>query len=336
MSSGSILPSIGPAPPEFRRPPVPENLRPQLASVSAKQASSQNEPAQASQTPAQPRQKGDAEKAGSFIPSQQSQQPPSANLGGPSAVALQVKEGQSETPSNASSGAQGQAELSEEERAAVERLKERDREVRAHENAHASVGRGYTSAPSFEFTRGPDGVQYAVGGQVEIDASPIPNDPGATVTKLEIVRNAALAPARPSGQDRSVAAAASAGAQEASAQLAREKKEEFEATFKDDEADNTGRPTDGPTSNLANGLPSSERAGGAESVFLTGKPIDEIGSGLQADANTSGSAGQFFGGQPGFNLGGAASASAFLTGQAALAPGATASQPPLISINLLV
>ena len=49
---------------------------------------------------------------------------------------------------------------------------------------------------------------YAVGGEVTIDTSPVKGDPQATVAKMEVVIRAALAPADPSGQDRSVAAQA--------------------------------------------------------------------------------------------------------------------------------
>ncbi|WP_200821267.1 putative metalloprotease CJM1_0395 family protein [Oceanicoccus sp. KOV_DT_Chl] len=39
----------------------------------------------------------------------------------------------------------------------IRELASRDREVRAHEQAHASVGGQYAGAPSFTFERGPDG-----------------------------------------------------------------------------------------------------------------------------------------------------------------------------------
>ncbi len=87
-------------------------------------------------------------------------------------------------------------------------LKARDREVRAHELAHQAVGGQYAGAISYTFQRGPDGAQYAVGGEVSIDVSPVPGDPQATVEKMRVVRAAALAPAEPSGQDRAVAAEA--------------------------------------------------------------------------------------------------------------------------------
>ncbi len=83
-----------------------------------------------------------------------------------------------------------------------------DREVRAHEHAHAAVGGQYAGAPTYQFVKGPDGVNYAVAGEVSISTSSVPNDPEATIRKAQQIRAAANAPANPSGQDRSVAAAA--------------------------------------------------------------------------------------------------------------------------------
>ena len=90
-------------------------------------------------------------------------------------------------------------ELSEEERRILNELRARDAEVRAHEPAHfAAAGPYANGAPTFEFQTGPDGRQYAVGGEVSIDASPVPGDPEATVRKAQTVKRAALAPCDPS------------------------------------------------------------------------------------------------------------------------------------------
>lgn len=50
---------------------------------------------------------------------------------------------------------------------------------------------------------------------MKIDTSPVPNNPEATIRKLEQVKRAALAPSNPSGQDRQVAAEADAKIQQA-------------------------------------------------------------------------------------------------------------------------
>ncbi|WP_406609659.1 putative metalloprotease CJM1_0395 family protein [Agarivorans sp. JK6] len=113
----------------------------------------------------------------------------------------------------------GQNELSESEQKKVDELSARDQEVRTHEAQHQAVGGQYASAASFEFERGPDGKQYAVGGEVSIDVSEIPDDPQATIAKMEQVQRAALAPAEPSSQDRQVAAQAQQKAAEAQREL---------------------------------------------------------------------------------------------------------------------
>jgi len=90
----------------------------------------------------------------------------------------------------------------------VSALKKRDAEVKAHEKAHQTAGGPYAGAASYTYQQGPDGKQYAIGGEVNIDASPIPNNPKATAAKMQVVQKAALAPAQPSSQDLHVAAEA--------------------------------------------------------------------------------------------------------------------------------
>ena len=121
----------------------------------------------------------------------------------------------------------GNHEMSNDDLRIVRELASRDREVRAHEQAHSASGGQYvTSGPSYEFQIGPDGIHYAVAGEVGIDTSPIPDSPEATIQKMRQVKRAALAPSEPSAQDR--AAAAAAGRKEADA--ARElRKEDAEA-----------------------------------------------------------------------------------------------------------
>lgn len=98
--------------------------------------------------------------------------------------------------------------LSEAEQRQVAELKERDREVRAHEMAHVAAGAGLvTRGATYTYQTGPDGQRYAIGGEVGIDTSP-GRTPEETLAKAERIRAAALAPAEPSGQDRQVAAQA--------------------------------------------------------------------------------------------------------------------------------
>ncbi|MDA7089028.1 putative metalloprotease CJM1_0395 family protein [Pseudomonas sp. SA3-5] len=102
----------------------------------------------------------------------------------------------------------------------IAELATRDREVRSHEQAHAAVGGGYAGAPSFTYTRGPDGQRYAVAGEVSIDTGAVAGDPQATLSKMEIVVRAALSPAEPSAQDLRVAAQAQAQMVQARVDLA--------------------------------------------------------------------------------------------------------------------
>lgn len=93
--------------------------------------------------------------------------------------------------------------------AQVERLAERDAEVRAHEAAHLAAAGGVArSGVQLSYQVGPDGRMYATGGEVKIDVSPAAT-PQDTLAKAQQIRSAALAPASPSGQDLAVAAAAS-------------------------------------------------------------------------------------------------------------------------------
>ncbi|MBH3339595.1 hypothetical protein I5L51_10800 [Pseudomonas mendocina] len=108
----------------------------------------------------------------------------------------------------------------------ITELVQRDREVRTHEQAHAAVGGQYAGAPTYSFKRGPDGQRYAVSGEVSIDTAPVPNDPEATLRKMETVLRAALAPIEPSPQDLRVAALAQAQAAQARVELAELRSEE--------------------------------------------------------------------------------------------------------------
>ena len=121
----------------------------------------------------------------------------------------------------------GLRELTAEEKQRVAELKAIDQRVRAHEQAHVAAAGGLArSGPSFSYITGPDGRRYAVGGEVQIDTSGVPNDPEATINKAQNIRRAALAPADPSSQDRSVAARATQLEFEARTELAQERVEE--------------------------------------------------------------------------------------------------------------
>lgn len=128
----------------------------------------------------------------------------------------------------------------------IAELANRDREVRSHEQAHAAVGGAHAGAPTYTYTRGPDGKRYASGGEVSIDVGAVANDPQATLSKMQIVIRAALAPAEPSAQDRSVASQAQAQMAVARAELAAAQRREAEGA-QASPADEEGQESDDPS-----------------------------------------------------------------------------------------
>lgn len=110
----------------------------------------------------------------------------------------------------------------------VDQLKARDREVRAHEQAHMAAAGGYATGMSFSYQTGPDGKKYAVGGEVGIDTSKVAGNPEATIQKAMVIQRAAMAPAEPSSQDYKVARQAAVMMTEARAELAEQNRNEID------------------------------------------------------------------------------------------------------------
>lgn len=105
-------------------------------------------------------------------------------------------------------GGTSEQSLSPDAQRQLDKLKETDRLVRAHEQAHIAAGGSLVQGgASFSYQKGPDGRMYAVGGEVSIDTSP-GRTPEESLAKARQIRAAALAPADPSPQDRRVAAGA--------------------------------------------------------------------------------------------------------------------------------
>ena len=150
--------------------------------------------------------------------------PSSTEQGGPAAAAPGATNSKSSADSaNASMTPTG--ELTAQEQQQVAQLREIDRRVRAHEQAHLAVGADLVrGGASFTYQSGPDDKRYAVGGEVSIDASPAAT-PQETIVKAQHIRAAALAPADPSSQDQSVAAQAERMAGEARIELAVQQRE---------------------------------------------------------------------------------------------------------------
>ncbi len=117
-------------------------------------------------------------------------------------------------------------ELEPEERELLVEMQSRDREVRSHEEAHkAAAGNLAAGGPSYETETGPDGNEYAVGGEVQIQLRS-GSTPEETIRLAQQARRAALAPAQPSSQDQAVAAEASQREAQARAEAYKETSEE--------------------------------------------------------------------------------------------------------------
>lgn len=240
MSSESILPTFGPAPPNIRRATIPRDLQPDVPDArDALRARPRSEPEPEPQQPRSEDEQGLAGRpvsvSGSAAINAQAEEsaelapPPQPAAPRPSLLEQANEEAAaSEDDVNASG-------LTDEEEAYVRELQAIDREVRSHEAAHAATGGAYAGRPSYEYVTGPDGVRYAVSGAVQIDVAPVAGDPEATIRKLEVVRRSALAPAQPSGQDRAVAAQAEAGIREARAEQQAQRAEEAEAQLNGEE-----------------------------------------------------------------------------------------------------
>lgn len=130
---------------------------------------------------------------------------------------------------NANSNSSENDDSEEQAKQVIAQLEARDREVRTHEQAHLSAaGPHARGGINYEYQTGPDGKSYAVGGSVNIDTSPIADDPEATMQKARVVQQAALAPAEPSGQDMAVAAEAAQMMQQAQQEIREQAAEEGE------------------------------------------------------------------------------------------------------------
>lgn len=111
----------------------------------------------------------------------------------------------------------------------IAKLKSVDTQVKTHEAAHQAAGGGLAGGASFTYTKGPDGKQYAIAGEVPIDMSE-EDTPEATIAKMEQVKAAALAPADPSPQDLKVASTAAVTAMKARLELLKQKTSDTESS----------------------------------------------------------------------------------------------------------
>jgi hypothetical protein len=99
---------------------------------------------------------------------------------------------------------------SDEEKRIICELSKRDSEVKSHEASHMNSSAGVVAlgAPRYTYAMGPDGMTYAVGGEVTLATIPT-SDPQTAARRARSMRDAALAPGEPSSQDFDAAAASS-------------------------------------------------------------------------------------------------------------------------------
>lgn len=93
------------------------------------------------------------------------------------------------------------SEMSDGERAEVARLQARDSAVKQEEKGHAAAAGQYASAPQYQYTIGPDGKAYAIGGHVDVSINSQGGSAGNNRSALAALQNAALSPNAPSGAD---------------------------------------------------------------------------------------------------------------------------------------
>ena len=96
-------------------------------------------------------------------------------------------------------------ELSAAEQAAVERLRQRDAQVRQEETAHAAVAGDLAGPIEYLHQRGPDGRQSAIGGSVGVEATVASGDPAELRRVGARLAAAAIAAVNPSAQDAATA-----------------------------------------------------------------------------------------------------------------------------------
>lgn len=105
----------------------------------------------------------------------------------------------------AADGGRDYGDLSQEERAVVDRLRQRDAQVRQEETAHAGAAGDLAGPISYVYQRGPDGRLYAVGGSVPIKAQAVSGDPAEVQRIGARLAAAAHAATTPSGADLAAA-----------------------------------------------------------------------------------------------------------------------------------
>lgn len=184
-----------------------------------------------------------------------------------------TNEGETGAEQNSSeAGTEQEGQFSAEEERTIRELQARDREVRAHEQAHLNaLGQHRSGGASYTYTTGPDGKQYATAGSVPVNVSP-ESTPEQTIAKAQVVRRAALAPAEPSGADRAVAASAS--------QLEAQARAELNAERRDDEP--VVGETEAPNTSEENAEVATSAPDESEAEFFSGRLVGASAQAFQS------------------------------------------------------
>lgn len=143
----------------------------------------------------------------------------------------------------------GKGEDDPQVKAVAEKMKAVEEKVKAHEAAHKAAGGNLAGPATFSYTQGPDGRSYITGGEVQINISG-GKTPEETISRMQQVIRAALAPADPSGQDRAVAA-------QAASQIARAQQQKMQ----EDDPSATQKP--GSLNQTSDMIPPEEATQGA-------------------------------------------------------------------------
>jgi hypothetical protein len=169
-----------------------------------------------------------------------------------------------EDPSAGKEDAESRQQQESAEKREIKELEARDKEVRAHEQAHSSVGGQYAGSPSYEYQVGPDGRQYAVSGEVSIDISK-ESSPEDTVRKMQQVKSAALAPTDPSPQDLRVASEATQRASDARREISQESAQRAQQSLSENLATDQAQPRSNEANSVSENIDRS-----------TGPELDDI------------------------------------------------------------
>ncbi len=228
------------------------------------------------------------------VPSPETNSNANTEAGDVTSIAQQENQPQNSVATTAASAEQQklsqrriEAQREQDIQAEVRQLSARDQEVRTHEQAHVAAGGQYAGSPVYEFKRGPDGISYAVGGEVSISVSR-ESTPEATIRKAEIIKRAALAPAEPSPQDRRVAAMAGQMEAQARAELVAQRRTEEaqKASETEDEPEQTDAAKDSNASGVAHpGQLASDKDFGSHSLNLQKNHINSYQTVSSSPAN---------------------------------------------------